>query len=150
MANVHADLSFLSGFGYPTTLIREYPDWVVLLRPRQATLGALVLAHKGAAPRLSDVPAEAFAGLKEVIVDMETTLGDQFGYQKLNYLMLMMVDPFVHWHVLPRYDGPRTFAGVSFLDPGWPALPNLGFTNETDAALHSALVDHLKAAWPWG
>lgn len=150
MTSTQADLSFLSGFGYPATLIRDYPDWVVLLRPRQATLGALVLAHKGAVPHLSDVSAEAFRGLKPVIDDLETTLRKAFEYQKLNYLMLMMVDPFVHWHVLPRYEGPRSFAGVTFTDPGWPALPNLGFATETDTAAQTALIEHLKAAWPNG
>ena len=43
-------------FGYPATLIREYPDWVVLLRPRQATLGALLVACKDEVLRLSDLP----------------------------------------------------------------------------------------------
>ena len=33
-------------FGYPTTLIREYEHWLVLLRPEQVTLGSLVLAAK--------------------------------------------------------------------------------------------------------
>lgn len=145
-----ADLSFLSGFGYPATLIHEYRDWVVLLRPRQATLGALVLAHKGGIPRLSEVPLEDFMGLQRVILDLETTLSAALNYQKLNYLMLMMVDPFVHWHVLPRYEGPRTFAGATFTDPGWPAQPNLGFTNQTDATVQTVLIEHLKGAWPKG
>ncbi len=148
MTSDQADLSFLAGFGYPTTLIRAYPDWVVLLRPRQATLGALVLAHKGAAPRLCEVPVEAFTGLQRVILDLETSLRAAFDYRKINYLMLMMVDPFVHWHVLPRYEGPRTFAGLTFTDPGWPAQPNLGFVNQTDASLQAALIEHLRAAWP--
>jgi diadenosine tetraphosphate (Ap4A) HIT family hydrolase len=137
-------------FGYPATLIREYPDWVVLLRPRQATLGALVLACKGEALRLSDVSLDAFAGLKQVAVDVETTLRAELDCQRLNYLMLMMVDPHVHWHVLPRYDSPRTFAGVTFTDPGWPALPDLAFATETDAAVQAALVERLRAAWPKG
>lgn len=145
-----ADLSFLSGFGYPDTLIRAYPDWVVLLRPRQATLGALVLAHRGAVPRLSDVSVAAFTGLQRVILDLETRLRAEFDYQKINYLMLMMVDPFVHWHILPRYEGPRTFSGVTFTDPGWPALPDLGFATETDPAVQTALIGRLRAAWPKG
>ena len=33
-------------FGYPDTLIKEYSHWAVLLRPQQATLGALVLVCK--------------------------------------------------------------------------------------------------------
>jgi diadenosine tetraphosphate (Ap4A) HIT family hydrolase len=44
----------------------------------------------------------------------------------MNYLMLMMVDHHVHFHALPRYDGPREFAGLTWIDGGWPALPAFG------------------------
>ncbi len=30
-------------FGYPASLVRDYDTWVVLVRPGQCTLGALVL-----------------------------------------------------------------------------------------------------------
>ena len=53
-----------------------------------------------------------------------------FACDKLNYLMLMMVDPDVHFHVLPRYAVEREFGGVRFTDPGWPKVPNLGHENE--------------------
>src|SRR3546814_9403513 len=43
----------------------------------------------------------------------------------INYLMLMMVDPHVHFHVLPRYDGERSGAGLTVADAGWPAQPDL-------------------------
>src|SRR5690606_24257005 len=36
----------IAKFGHPATLIAEYAHWVVLLRPAQPTLGALVLAAK--------------------------------------------------------------------------------------------------------
>jgi diadenosine tetraphosphate (Ap4A) HIT family hydrolase len=40
--------------------------------------------------------------------------------------MLMMVDPNVHFHVIPRYSTPRTWNGVEFADSGWPGAPQLG------------------------
>ena len=42
-----------------------------------------------------------------------------------NYLMLMMVDPYVHFHVLPRYREPQEFRAVTFADKGWPGTPDL-------------------------
>ncbi len=39
--------------------------------------------------------------------------------------MLMMVDPHVHFHVIPRYDGDRAWDGVEFADAGWPGPPDL-------------------------
>jgi diadenosine tetraphosphate (Ap4A) HIT family hydrolase len=40
--------------------------------------------------------------------------------------MLMMVDPNVHLHVLPRYSGTRRWGDVDFPDAGWPKAPQLG------------------------
>jgi len=54
----------IAKFGHPATLIAEYDHWVVLLRPAQPTLGALVLAAKSNATAFGDLPAEAHAELK--------------------------------------------------------------------------------------
>src|SRR6187402_2869398 len=94
-------------FGYPATLIRDYRHWVVLLRPAQPTLGSLVLAAKSDATAFGALPAEAHAELATITAEIETALAAAIGYQKLNYLMLMMVDPHVHFHVIPRYEGER-------------------------------------------
>ncbi len=133
-------------FGYPGTLIREYEHWVVLLRPAQATLGALILACKDEANRFSDITPEAFTEMAAAVTDIERGLGALFDYQKLNYLMLMMVDPDVHYHVLPRYESEQTYAGATFTDPGWPGPPNVGHDNEADSAVKDKLIAELKAA----
>ena len=135
-------------FGHPTTLIADYRYWVVLLRPQQATLGALVLACKGPATAFSEIGAEACQELAKVTRDIEATLKDRFAYDKINYLMLMMVDREVHFHVLPRYAEDRAFAGLTFTDPGWPAVPALGSFTEIGDSVLLALRDHLRQAWP--
>ena len=133
-------------FGYPGTLIKEYDHWVVLLRPAQATLGALILACKDEASRFSDISPEAFTEMGTAVGDIERALGSLFDYQKLNYLMLMMVDPDVHYHVLPRFEKDQTYAGTTFTDPGWPGPPNVGHDNEADADVKDQLIAALKAA----
>jgi len=50
-------------FGYPDSLVREYQNWVVLLRPGQVTLGSLVLAAKSDATAFGSLPAGAYAEL---------------------------------------------------------------------------------------
>ena len=135
-------------FGYPDTLIADYAHWVVLLRPKQATLGALILACKEGALAFGDISQEAASELKQATGDLEAALTATFGYDKINYLMLMMVDPQVHFHVLPRYAKAREFQGKSFLDPGWPGPPNIGESTETDAAFNGELISKIKAAWP--
>lgn len=113
-------------FGHPATLIAEFAHWVVLLRPAQPTAGALVLAAKSEAEAFGELPAEAFAELATVTTAIETALKTAVDYAKINYLMLMMQDRHVHFHVLPRYEGKRTLAGVTVTDAGWPAVPALG------------------------
>ena len=113
-------------FGYPGSLIREYDHWVVLLRPAQVTLGSLVLAAKSGASAYSALPPEAFTEQGRVVADIEAALQSFCAFEKINYLMLMMVDREVHFHVFPRYSAARTVDGIDFPDHGWPGPPDLG------------------------
>ena len=113
-------------FGYPDSLVRDYAHWVVLVRPDQVTLGSLVLAAKSDVTAYGALPAEAFAEQGEIVGAIETALRSFVQYEKLNYLMLMMVDPNPHFHVLPRYSETRRWNGVDFPDAGWPKAPQLG------------------------
>lgn len=135
-------------FGYPDTLVHEYDGWVVLLRNDQVTLGSLVLAVKGDATSLSGVSPDTLAELSSVCHDIEGALAATFAPDKLNYLMLMMVDPHVHFHVLPRYAEPRDIAGVSFVDRAWPKPPVLSDVTRTTDAEREAILSALRGAWP--
>ncbi len=137
----------IARFGHPATLVAEYEHWVVLLRPAQPTLGSLVLAAKSEARALSGLPPEAFAEMGAAVRAIETRLKAAVDYYKLNYLALMMVDPNVHFHVLPRYDGERSAAGLTIADTGWPKMPVLGDAVELSPEQIEALVDWLKDGW---
>src|SRR5438132_1191641 len=113
-------------FGWPATLIREFEHWLVLLRPAQVTLGSLVLAAKGEATAYADLPREAFAEQADAVRAIERALAGFVQYERINYLMLMMVDPEVHFHVIPRYSESRRWGGIEFPDSGWPGPPQLG------------------------
>jgi len=113
-------------FGYPDTKVAETRCWMVLVRPKQPTFGSLVLICKEASEAFSDLSAEAFADLGVAVAGVEKMLRRVVAYEKINYLMLMMVDKDVHFHVIPRYAGERVHEGLSFPDAGWPAQPNLG------------------------
>ena len=134
-------------FGYPDTLIMEYDHWLVLLREPQATLGSLVLCAKPEVTRFSSLSREAFAEMGAVVGDIECALKAAFAYDKINYLMLMMVDPNVHFHVIPRYAEPRSACGLTIPDAGWPALPNLSEAREITRAEREALIAHIFGYW---
>jgi diadenosine tetraphosphate (Ap4A) HIT family hydrolase len=135
-------------FGYPETLVADYAHWVVLLRPEQPTLGSLVLAAKGPATAFSQLSAEAFAELGRVVQDIEGRVCDAVRYTKINYLMLMMVDRNVHFHVIPRYEGERSAAGVRVSDAGWPKAPALGEAVALTPEQTAALAGWLRSEWP--
>ena len=135
-------------FGAPETVIRAYQYWSVLLRPAQATLGALVLVAHEPAKAFSELSVASFTELHEITRHIELTLSRAFQYDKINYLMLMMVDPDVHFHVLPRYAHSKSFAGVEFVDAGWPAVPNLSQINKTDTNINQQIMKHLRTCWP--
>jgi diadenosine tetraphosphate (Ap4A) HIT family hydrolase len=134
-------------FGYPETVIEETPLWTVQVRPVQAVLGQLVLVCREPVLRLSSVSAAGHAALKPLIDRTEACLSRAFAYDKINWLMLMMVDPDVHFHVLPRYSEARQFGGATFTDPGWPAAPNLAHANAAGPDTIGALTAHLRQVW---
>ncbi len=128
-------------FGYPGSKIAETDHWLILVRPKQPTFGSLVLVCKEAVQAFSEVSPAAFADLQVAVAGIERLLKAQVGYEKINYLMLMMVDKDVHFHVLPRYAGVREHEGLSFPDTGWPAAPALG----SAVALSPDAVERLAA-----
>jgi diadenosine tetraphosphate (Ap4A) HIT family hydrolase len=134
-------------FGDPDTRIARCGCWTILLRPRQPTLGSLVLVCDEPVSAFGQVSAAGYADLAQATRRCEAMLGAAFAYDKINYLMLMMVDPDVHFHVLPRYAAPRPFAGQSYADGAWPAAPDVGHDLGLDATTQSALLQHLRGCW---
>lgn len=131
-------------FGYPQTLVREYEHWLVLARPAQVTLGSLVLAARGEATAYGQLPPAAFAEQGQIVAAVEAALARFVGYERINYLMLMMVDPNVHFHIIPRYSEARSWRGLQFADNGWPGPPDLKSAAALEGDLLEALRDELK------
>ena len=112
-------------FGYPATLVKEFDHWVVLLRPAQVTFASLVLAAKSSATAYGNLPRAAFAEQADVVAAIEQALKHVTDYDRINYLMLMMVDRNVHFHIFPRYRETRRWGEMEFPDAGWPGPPRL-------------------------
>ena len=134
-------------FGDPAQRVAQTGCWTVLLRPRQPTLGSLVLVCREPVRSFADVSAQGFAEMRQLIGLIEATLREVVAFERINYLMLMMVDPDVHMHVIPRYPATRSFAGVDFADAGWPGPPVLDAAVSLDDATSAALLARLRDAW---
>ena len=134
-------------FGDPASRVAQTDHWTVLLRPKQPALGSLVLICREPVRAFADVSPQAYADMREVVRRIEATLREVVRYERINYLMLMMVDPDVHFHVIPRYEGSRRFGDTDFLDAGWPGPPMLDAAVSLDATASDALLTQLRAAW---
>jgi diadenosine tetraphosphate (Ap4A) HIT family hydrolase len=134
-------------FGYPATLLKEFDHWLVMLRPAQVTLGSLVLAAKSNATAYADLPREAFAEQASAVGAIERALARFVAYERINYLMLMMVDPHVHFHAIPRYSEPRRWKEMVFPDEGWPGPPRLDVAVRLDAEQLAALVTEASSSF---
>lgn len=138
--NPHATLK---KFGYPGTLLHQGEHWAVLVRPAQPTLGSLVLCALSEEKAYGDLTPEAFAEQGALVKRIERLLRNFSAAEKINYLMLMMVDPHVHYHVIPRYADEREFDGQTFPDSGWPGLPELG----RNVPASETLIEILRKQW---
>lgn len=115
----------IKAFGYPDTVLKEYKYWTVLLRPDQVTIGSVVIANKSNATYLGEVSEAQWSEFSKVSREVELALINTFGAEKFNYLALMMKDPNVHFHVVPRYSKPVTFENATFEDKDWPLKTEL-------------------------
>jgi diadenosine tetraphosphate (Ap4A) HIT family hydrolase len=134
-------------FGYPESELRDYDHWVLLLRPAQVTLGSLVLVAKSDATAFGQLPPAAHAELSVITAEVEANLGRAVAYDRINYLMLMMVDPHVHFHIFPRYEGSRSLDGQPFDDKGWPGPPDLASGQQLASGSTALLMQQLVEKW---
>ena len=134
-------------FGDPATRIAQTAHWTVLLRPKQPTLGSLVLVCREPVLAFSELSAAAYVDLRAIVRSVESALREVSAYERINYLMLMMVDLDVHFHVIPRYPGARSFMGADYPDAGWPGPPDLQSAVTLEPGARDALLDRLRGAW---
>lgn len=101
-----------------TIAVTEHWTWSV--RPAQTTLGATVLSMNRLCPAFGEMTKSEARDLGDAARLVESHVRHLWAPERFNYLMFMLVDEHVHFHVLPRYAGPRSFAGVAWTDPAWP------------------------------
>ena len=124
--------STIEKFRYKETLIKDYNKWVVLLRPKQITIGSLIIACKEDAESFSAISSDACSEFHLIVKEVEQVLQGFLNFDKINYLALMMEDKHVHFHVLPRYSDSVIFNEIYYKDINWPKAPNLSEELEFD------------------
>jgi len=132
-------------FGIQENEYYSNEHWIASVRPKQVTLGASILIAKRHVMSIGELKDVELMAMGNAIRNLEKKLMAAFSYEKINYLMLMMADPQLHFHVIPRYSEEKTFAGINWPDPGWPKAPDMkSVIKESGAveAVREALKGH--------
>lgn len=136
---------FYEKFRVDDLLVFRSNHWSWSVRPVHSTLGSGVLSLNRYCERMSDMTLDEAADLARICKVIESTLDGFQSPDKMNYVMLMMVDLHLHFHVLPRYSRTINFAERQWTDTGWPAPPNMADNPDVDATTLIAIRDALKA-----
>lgn len=140
-----SDLSgFREKFQVDELEIAHTDHWVFSLRPVQSTLGAGILSLRRFCPSFGDASAREMADLAGITATIERRLKATFAPDKLNYLMLMMVDAHLHFHVIPRYSHAITFDGRAWEDTTWPGVPEVGEVTPLTSSSLARIRDALR------
>jgi diadenosine tetraphosphate (Ap4A) HIT family hydrolase len=132
VTETHTLKEFRTKFRVDELKVLGNPSWSWSVRPGQPTLGAGILSLNRHAETFSEVTEDEMIDLAGLVSQLEGAVRSAFDHRIMNYLMLMMVDHHVHYHVVPRYEGTREFAGRDWVDNGWPALPVLADSQHAD------------------
>ena len=129
----HTLEEFRNKFKVEESLILSAGSWSWSVRPWQPTLGSGIISLNRYALHLSEVTSEEMAEFSELVKTIECAMKSLFDYSIMNYLMLMMVDHHVHYHIIPRYSSSRRFAGREWVDKGWASFPVLSDNQHPEA-----------------
>jgi diadenosine tetraphosphate (Ap4A) HIT family hydrolase len=74
---------------------------------------------------LSQISEEESKDLINIVKFTERSLCEKFSFDKINYFMLMMVDPHLHYHVIPRYKEKQECLNQLWSDDNYPGLVDI-------------------------
>jgi diadenosine tetraphosphate (Ap4A) HIT family hydrolase len=136
---------FRDTFRLDDLTVTERGGWILSVRPAQLKLGAMVISAAGGQQRFQDLTAGDGAGYISIVAAAERLAQEVYGAVRINVVALMMKDPVVHYHVLPRYDAAVDRHGITWTDDDWPGPPTFGPASTDDQVLF-AIRDELRAA----
>jgi len=110
---------------YTQFIIKEYKFWTLLIHDDQRYLGRAYawLVREGGMQRFSEITDKESAELRIVINEYENAIKSLWNPDFMNYAWLANLiaqhGGHGHLHLIPRYKGPRSFAGIEFIDGRW-------------------------------
>lgn len=130
--------------------LKIYEHWVSSVSTRQHTLGSgIIKARRHGVERISELSEEEIQELTIVMSELEQALERHPSFQpdRFNYLQLGNGLHQLHFHVIPRYETSREFAGIVWEDPEFGHPPIFSdYKPEMDVIL--AIKQELLSFYP--
>jgi diadenosine tetraphosphate (Ap4A) HIT family hydrolase len=125
--------------------IGNYKYWTAKVFFNQEYLGRCIVSCKrGDAQDLTDATPEEREELFQILVQLKNAIKKSFNNDWINYSFLGNSWRHLHCHVVPRYQSPIEFGGMTFTDKRWGRnwLLDEGF--ETPAEILEAVKNKLR------
>ncbi len=138
------NLEFMKKFRPEKLCIKDFKYWIVCVRQKQTTLGDVVILLKRETQNVGGMLPEEGAEFPQVIKWYEELCREKFGAIKFNYMIMMMKDPFIHYHAFPRYDKDKK---INLFDIEWKdnnTLSNFSSIEVLDDELLFKIRDYMK------
>jgi diadenosine tetraphosphate (Ap4A) HIT family hydrolase len=113
--------------------ITDGDHWTLSVRPLQPTIGSLILSVNRELAELSELSQSESEALGVALRQAAASLKVVFKPDKINVFCLMLIDPLVHFHIIPRYSRVVEFAGRRWADKDWPGQIDIT-ANQADHA----------------
>ena len=125
-------------------VVRESDHWTLVLNENQATLGRVFLALNRHETDVLALTLNEQAELWALASEAKRALNALFAPDHYNYMFLMNLTPHVHFHLFPRYAGPREFAGQTWADSRFGDHYDPAEARPIDDATAEALIAALR------
>ncbi|QSB04802.1 HIT family protein [Natronoglycomyces albus] len=137
--------AFRSAFRLDELTVYESERWILSVRPAQITLGSMVLSSKLGHETFAELDSQDSEEMGTMLAEAEHVAKELFGAVRINAVCLMMKDPIVHFHVLPRYEYTKDAFGRPWVDADWPGPPNFGGEVVKDEIILAELVGVIRS-----
>ena len=134
---------FRKKFNLDQLTIQSNNNWNLSVRPGQMTLGSMVVSSVRGKQNFTDLDSQDGASLTSILAMAENTVLKLYGGVRINVICLMMQDPIIHFHIIPRYNKPIMLYGTEWNDIDWPGPPVFKAVATTDKILMSVKNDIL-------
>jgi len=134
-------LEFANRIVKENLIIKSFEYWSIAIRTNQVNVGSCIIVLNRECATLPEVTPEEMAEYPIVCKWFEEKCKKLYGAEKFNYLALMMVDEYVHFHAIPRYSKPIEEYGIIWEDRGWPKFPDMKGTETTEEQLLQIKMD---------